>query len=88
MRSDPRTYPLAEYLQDLRSDPELSVDRQAVAGLTYRQALDAALNGTILAKRIKGRWHVEHENRQRNAELLGVTPRAERASSPSNAAAA
>ena len=76
MRPDPKTYdPLAQLLQDLRNDPELSVDPQAIEDLTHRRVFEAALNGQILAERINGRWYTKRANRQRNAELLGVMPK-------------
>ncbi len=75
MRPDPKTYdPLAQLLQDLRNDPELSVDPQALDGLTHRSVFNAALDGRILAVRIDGRWYTKRADRQRNAELLGVMP--------------
>ncbi len=95
MQPDPETYlALALVLPDLKGDPGLSVDRQAVEGLTHRCVFGAALDGKIPAERINGRWYVKRADRQKIAELLGVMPKPRvgrppqrrAASAPSNAA--
>ena len=94
MTPDPQTHlALAQLLPDLRSDPNLSVDRQALEGLNHRRVFSAALDGRIPAERINGRWYVKRDDRQKIAKLLGVMPKPrvgrparQQATSPSNAA--
>jgi hypothetical protein len=43
-------------------------------GLTYRQALDAALTGRLRAERIGGRWWVSTESLSQAAHEAGVAP--------------
>jgi hypothetical protein len=96
MAPDPKIHlALACLLQDFRSDPKLAANVQVLDEWNHRRVLTAVLDGKIPAERINVRWYYRQADRQRIAEILGVTPKPRigrparrQAASPSNAAVA
>jgi hypothetical protein len=77
MKPDPDTHlPLALLCQDLRQRAAKSAAPNTVlASLNHRRVSSAALDATIPAERINGRWYVRKADLPRIAELLGVMPK-------------
>ncbi len=89
MRPDPETHlALAQLRQELKANPELDVDQDALDDTSHRRMLEGALDGLYPAERINGRWYVKRADLPKIAELLGVMPKPRIGRPPRRAASA
>jgi hypothetical protein len=77
MKPDPDTHmPLALLCRELKQRAvEANANSAALAGLTHRRVSNAALDATIPAERINGRWYVKKADLPKIAELFGIMPK-------------